>query len=83
MSIVRYRCEECGERFEAFVRRLEAAEEAPVCGKCGSRKVRSAFTVIGEGGPRGSVPVPGCDDCASCASRDGCVVRAACASRQV
>ncbi|MBC7230767.1 MAG: zinc ribbon domain-containing protein [Actinobacteria bacterium] len=81
MPIVRYRCEECGNRFEAFVRRLDEAEEAPGCERCGSRKVKSAFTVIGEGGPRGSVPAPVCEDCATCASRGGCAVRAACVSR--
>ncbi len=52
MPIYEFRCEECGERFDAFFRRPEDAEkESPCCRKCGSRKVRKMFSVIGLGNP--------------------------------
>lgn len=54
MPIFEYRCEECGHRFDAFFRRAEEADkEIPTCGKCGSRRVRKLFSVLGLGGGRG------------------------------
>ncbi|MDI6873816.1 FmdB family zinc ribbon protein [Candidatus Solincola sp.] len=51
MPIFEYRCEECGHRFDAFFRRAEEADkETPACGKCGSKKVRKLFSVLGLGG---------------------------------
>jgi putative FmdB family regulatory protein len=51
MPIFEYRCEECGQRFDAFFRRAEEAEEKEItCSKCGSQKVRKLFSVIGLGG---------------------------------
>lgn len=51
MPIFEFRCEECGNRFDAFFRRAEESEQdLPACGKCGSRRVRKLFSVIGLGG---------------------------------
>ncbi len=51
MPIFEYRCEECGNRFDAFFRRAEEAEEkSPACGRCGSSRVKRLFSVIGLGG---------------------------------
>jgi putative FmdB family regulatory protein len=51
MPIFEYRCDECGQRFDAFFRRPEEAEEKGVtCSKCDSENVRKLFSVIGLGG---------------------------------
>jgi putative FmdB family regulatory protein len=51
MPIFEYRCDECGQRFDAFFRRAEEADESSVsCSKCGSENVRKLFSVIGLGG---------------------------------
>jgi putative FmdB family regulatory protein len=49
MPIYEYRCEECDERFEVFVR-SSAQQAAPTCPKCGSGKVQRAISVFGVGG---------------------------------
>ncbi len=53
MPIYEYRCDECGERFELFVR-SSAQRDNPVCPKCGSPKVQKAISLFGVGGPGGS-----------------------------
>lgn len=51
MPIFEYRCEECGDRFDAFFRRAEDADKDNItCSKCGSSRVRKLFSVIGLGG---------------------------------
>lgn len=51
MPIFEYRCEECGNRFDAFFRQAEDADKHQlVCAKCGSGRVRKLFSVIGIGG---------------------------------
>lgn len=51
MPIFEYRCEDCGHRFDAFFRRSEDAEkESPACERCGSRRVRKLFSLLGMGG---------------------------------
>ncbi|MBC7253849.1 MAG: zinc ribbon domain-containing protein [Actinobacteria bacterium] len=61
MPIFEYRCQECGQRFDVFFRRPEdAEEESPACGKCGSRKVRKLFSLVGLGGVNRSEPSGGC-----------------------
>jgi putative FmdB family regulatory protein len=49
MPIYEYRCHECDERFELFVR-SSAQQAAPVCPKCGSPNVKKAVSLIGIGG---------------------------------
>jgi putative FmdB family regulatory protein len=50
MPVFEYRCEDCGNRFDAFFRSAGDAEgERPACGGSGSRRVRKLFSVIGLG----------------------------------
>jgi putative FmdB family regulatory protein len=51
MPIFEFRCEDCGQRFDAFFRHAEEADEKEIaCSKCGSGRVRKLFSVIGLGG---------------------------------
>jgi putative FmdB family regulatory protein len=49
MPIYEYRCEECDEAFEVFVR-SSSQETNPACPECGSRKVKKAVSLFGVGG---------------------------------
>jgi putative FmdB family regulatory protein len=49
MPIYEYRCAECGERFELFLRST-AKQAGPTCPKCGSTEVRKAISLFGVGG---------------------------------
>lgn len=49
MPIYEYRCEECDERFEVFVRSA-AQQAAPACPRCGSGEVKRAVSLFGVGG---------------------------------
>ena len=49
MPIYEYRCEVCGEAFEVFVR-SPSRQAVPICPKCGSQKVKKAFSLFGVGG---------------------------------
>ena len=61
MPIFEFRCEDCGNRFDAFFRRAEESEQdPPACGKCGSRHVRKLFSVIGLGGAERSERADSC-----------------------
>jgi len=61
MPIFEYRCEDCGQRFDAFFRRADEAEEKQVtCSECGSDKVRKLFSVIGLGGSERSFSNDSC-----------------------
>jgi putative FmdB family regulatory protein len=52
MPIYEYRCDECGETFELFVR--SAAKQAAVtCPSCGSERVRKAISLFSVGGAVG------------------------------
>ena len=53
MPIYEYQCNECGERFELFVR-SSVRRDAPTCPKCGSLKVQKAISLFGIGGADGS-----------------------------
>jgi len=48
MPIYEYRCEECNEGFELFVRSL-AQQVNPTCPNCGSHKVKRAISLFGLG----------------------------------
>ena len=54
MPIYAYRCEECDEPFEVFVRSL-SGEASPTCPKCGSQKVKKTVSLFGVGGAGSSV----------------------------
>jgi putative FmdB family regulatory protein len=49
MPVYEYRCEECNEGFELFVR-SSSQKTNPSCPKCGSHKVRKAISLFGVGG---------------------------------
>ncbi|HET91610.1 MAG TPA: zinc ribbon domain-containing protein [Chloroflexi bacterium] len=49
MPIYEYRCEECGEQFEVFVRSL-AKMVTPTCPKCGGQKVGKSVSLFGTSG---------------------------------
>ncbi|MBE9507339.1 MAG: zinc ribbon domain-containing protein [Chloroflexi bacterium] len=53
MPVYEYCCDECGERFELFVRSV-AHKATPVCPRCGSPEVRKAISLFGIGGAGGS-----------------------------
>jgi len=49
MPIYEYRCGECGEEFEKFLRSMSAVQEI-CCPRCGSRRVKKAISLFGKGG---------------------------------
>ncbi len=53
MPIYEYRCAECGESFELFIRSAKQ-KEGPTCPKCGSTDVHKAISLFGVGGTGGS-----------------------------
>jgi putative FmdB family regulatory protein len=53
MPVYEYRCEECSEGFELFVR-SPSRQADPVCPKCGSRRVKKAVSLFGVGREAGS-----------------------------
>lgn len=63
MPIYEYRCDECGAKFEKFVRLASRPVEA-ICPACNSRDVSKAFSTFGTAGfsTRGSAAVtsPAC-----------------------
>ena len=54
MPIYEYRCEECNEPFEVFVRSSSKQADPdvayPPCPKCGSQRVKKAVSLFGVGG---------------------------------
>jgi putative FmdB family regulatory protein len=53
MPVYEYRCGECGEQFELFLRSA-MQKAAPTCPKCGSSEVEKAVSLFGVGGASGS-----------------------------
>ena len=53
MPVYEYRCDECGEQFDLFVRSV-TQQAAPTCPKCESNKVHKAISLFGVGGTGGS-----------------------------
>ena len=53
MPIYEYCCDECGEKFELFVRSA-TQKTAPTCPSCGSEKVHKAVSLFGVGSAGGS-----------------------------
>jgi putative FmdB family regulatory protein len=49
MPIYEYRCEECNEGFEVFVR-SPSQQVNPICPKCGGNRVKKAISLFGVGG---------------------------------
>jgi putative FmdB family regulatory protein len=53
MPIYEYRCEECDEPFEVFLRSFSQQTEL-ICPKCGSQRVKKAISLFAVGGTSGS-----------------------------
>ena len=53
MPVYEYRCKECGENFDLFVRSA-AQQNAPNCPKCKSLQVKKAISLFGVGGASGN-----------------------------
>ena len=49
MTVYEYRCAECDEKFELFVRSA-AQKRTPICPKCGSAEVHKAISLFGIAG---------------------------------
>jgi len=54
MPIYEYRCGECGDKFEKWVRTLSCQDDVQ-CPKCGSKRVQKAVSRLGTGGSSSSV----------------------------
>jgi putative FmdB family regulatory protein len=48
MPVYEYACDQCGKRFELFVRSVSASS-SPVCPHCGSLDVHKAISLFGVG----------------------------------
>ncbi|MGC8786870.1 MAG: FmdB family zinc ribbon protein [Anaerolineae bacterium] len=53
MPIYEYRCNECGEKFEKWLRSMSAANDI-CCPRCGSRNVEKAISLFGKSGSKAS-----------------------------
>jgi putative FmdB family regulatory protein len=53
MPVYEYCCDECGERFDLFVRSV-TQQATPTCPKCESKKVHKAISLFGVGSTGGS-----------------------------
>ena len=52
MPVYEYRCDECCERFELFLRSA-ARRTTPTCPRCGSPNARKAISIFGVGNAGG------------------------------
>lgn len=65
MPIYEYRCTECGEEFEKFVRSMMSEVEV-TCPKCGSQKAEKKISLFGSsGGSTSTVGAPAASGCAT------------------
>jgi putative FmdB family regulatory protein len=48
MPVYEYACDQCGKRFELFVRSVSSSS-SPVCPHCGSADVHKAISLFGVG----------------------------------
>ena len=71
MPIYEYECLDCNSVNEVLTRR---GARAPACPRCGSRKVRKAFSVFAMSSP----PCPSERKCESDGPRDGCPMSGQC-----
>jgi putative FmdB family regulatory protein len=58
MPLYEYRCHDCHERFEKYVRAWGEAVDCPACASSAVDKLLSTFAFASAGG-RGSAPSPG------------------------
>jgi putative FmdB family regulatory protein len=62
MPVYEYACEECGERFELFLRSVSATS-SPICPHCGSADVHKAISLFGVAGASSTRNVPASAAC--------------------
>jgi len=62
MPIYEYRCQECGEKFEKFVRSMNNPGPEIECPKCGGQKVEKLLSAFGLQ-VSGSTSEPVCPTC--------------------
>ena len=67
MPIYEYRCSECGEQFEKFVRSMNAEREVQ-CPKCQSEQVEKQISLFGASSTEGGL---GLSQGAACAPSGG------------
>jgi putative FmdB family regulatory protein len=65
MPIYEYICQDCGEKYDKFVRSSLAKVELE-CPKCGSAKGKKAFSVFGLRGDAGGSSVAAASSAAAC-----------------
>jgi len=66
MPIYEYRCSECGEKFEKWLRSISATQDI-CCPRCGSRHVDKAVSLFGKSGSGTAAAATG----SSCAPTGG------------
>jgi len=49
MPVYEYRCNDCGENFDLFVR-SPAQQKTPTCPRCGSTNAKKSISLFGVGG---------------------------------
>jgi putative FmdB family regulatory protein len=62
MPIYEYMCDQCGERFDKWLRSFSGTEDVH-CPKCGSLRVSNAVSLCGKSGSQGDYGGAG-DSCA-------------------
>ena len=65
MPIYEYRCSDCGERFEKFVRSMSSSVEA-TCPRCGGMHTKKGWSTFGTGtssGDFGGLAAPAASSC--------------------
>ena len=67
MPIFEYRCEACGNEFEALVR----ASTQPACPKCGDARVDKLLSVFATAGASSQVPDFAAGGCGGCGHPGG------------
>lgn len=65
MPIYEYICEDCGEKYDKFVRSSLARVELE-CPRCGSARGKKAFSVFGVRGAAGGSSVSAASSAAAC-----------------
>lgn len=63
MPIYEYQCEQCGERFDKFVRSMFTEAEV-VCPSCESTQVRKGFSTFASRGDTVTASVSSASNCA-------------------
>ena len=68
MPIFEYRCEQCGNKFEAIL----FGEQEPECPKCHTQKLQVQLSTFAVTSKSHSAPATGCGAESCCMGRGGC-----------